>query len=142
MSIRQLSVFVRNEAGRLQEITDCLYKNNIDIRALSIAETSEFGILRLIVDDIEKAVSALQEEGYIVRITDVIGCKLEDRPGGLAKIVKVISEIGVNMEYMYAFLTKSDSAYLVIRVEDNDAVEAALRARSIPLLQEEDVAAL
>ena len=142
MSIRQLSVFVRNEAGRLQEITDCLYENNIDIRALSIAETSEFGILRLIVDDIEKAVAALQEEGYIVRITDVIGCKLEDRPGGLAKIVKVISEIGVNMEYMYAFLTKTDSAYLVIRVEDNEAVEKALAERGIPLLSEADVTAL
>ena len=142
MSIRQLSVFVRNEAGRLQEITDCLYENNIDIRALSIAETSEFGILRLIVDDIDKAVSALQEEGYIVRITDVIGCKLEDRPGGLAKIVKVISEIGVNMEYMYAFLTKTDSAYLVIRVEDNEAVEKALAERGIPLLTEDDVTAL
>ena len=142
MSIRQLSVFVRNEAGRLQEITDCLYENNIDIRALSIAETSEFGILRLIVDDIDKAVSALQEEGYIVRITDVIGCKLEDRPGGLAKIVKVISEIGVNMEYMYAFLTKTDSAYLVIRVEDNEAVEKALHERNIPLLTEDDVTAL
>ena len=142
MSIRQLSVFVRNEAGRLQEITDCLYENNIDIRALSIAETSEFGILRLIVDDIEKAVTALQEEGYIVRITDVIGCKLEDRPGGLAKIVKVISEIGVNMEYMYAFLTKTDSAYLVIRVENNEAVEKALKERNIPLLEESDVTAL
>lgn len=142
MSIRQLSVFVRNEAGRLQEITDCLYENNIDIRALSIAETSEFGILRLIVDDIDKAVAALQEEGYIVRITDVIGCKLEDRPGGLARIVKVISEIGVNMEYMYAFLTKTDSAYLVLRVEDNEAVEQALQERGIPLLEESDVTAL
>ena len=80
---------------------------------------------------------------YLLRkITDVIGCKLEDRPGGLARIVKVISNIGVNMEYMYAFLTKTDSAYLVIRVEDNGAVEAALRARGIPLLQEEDVTAL
>ena len=93
-------------------------------------------------DDIDKAVSALREDGHIVKITDVVGCKLEDKPGGLARIVKVISAIGVNMEYMYAFLTKSDSAYLVIRVEDADAVEAALRARSIPLLQEEDVNAL
>ena len=134
MSIRQLSVFVQNEAGKLQEITDCLYANNIDIRALSVAETQDFGIFRLIVDDIDKAVSALKEEGHIG--------KLEDRPGGLARIVKVISAIGVNMEYMYAFLTKTDSAYLVIRVEDNDAVEAALRARGIPLLQEEDVTAL
>ena len=142
MSIRQLSVFVRNEAGRLQEITDCLYEHNIDIRALSIAETSEFGILRLIVDDIDTAVAALQEEGYIVRVTEVIGCKLEDRPGGLARIVKVISEIGVNMEYMYAFLTKTDSAYLVLRVEDNEAVEKALQERNIPLLEEADVTAL
>ena len=142
MSIRQLSVFVQNEAGRLQEITDCLYLNNIDIRALSIAETQEFGILRLRVDDIDKAVAALQEEGYVVKITEVIGCNLEDRPGGLAKIVKVISEIGVNMEYMYAFLTKTDSAYLVLRVEDNEAVEKALQERNIPLLKEEDVTAL
>ena len=142
MSIRQLSVFVRNEAGRLQEITDCLYENNIDIRALSVAETQDFGIFRLIVDDIEKAVEVLKDEGHIVKITPVIGCKLEDRPGGLARIVNVISNIGVNMEYMYAFLTKTDSAYLVIRVEDNDAVEAALKSRDIPLLQEEDVTAL
>ena len=142
MSIRQLSVFVQNEAGRLQEITDCLAANNIDIRALSIAETQEFGILRLIVDDIEKAMKVLGDEGYVVKITDVIGSKLEDKPGGLARIVSVISEIGVNMEYMYAFLTKTDSAYLVIRVEDPEAVEKALKERGIPMLSESDIAVM
>ena len=139
MTIRQLSIFLQNEAGKLQEITDILATNNIDIRALSIAETQEFGILRLIVDDIEKAKSVLTDEGYVVAITDVIGCRLEDRPGGLAKIVRVVSEIGVNMEYMYAFLTKTDSAYLVIRVEDNEAVAKALQERNIPLLSEDDI---
>jgi hypothetical protein len=141
-NVRQISVFLDNKPNQLTGVMKLLKENNINIRALSIADTKDFGILRLIVDDIDKAVSALQEEGYIVRITDVIGCKLEDRPGGLAKIVKVISEIGVNMEYMYAFLTKTDSAYLVIRVEDNEAVEKALAERGIPLLTEDDVTAL
>ena len=142
MAITQLSAFLENTPGTLYKAVCAISNAGVNIRALSVAETQDFGIFRLIVDDIDKAVSALKEEGHIVKITDVIGCKLEDRPGGLARIVKVISAIGVNMEYMYAFLTKTDNAYLVIRVEDNDAVEAALRARGIPLLQEEDVTAL
>ena len=137
MSIRQLSVFVENEAGKLQEITDCLQANNIDIRALSVAETQDFGIFRLIVDDIDKAVSALREDGHIVKITDVVGCKLEDKPGGLARIVKVISAIGVNMEYMYAFLGNTPGkAYMVFKVHDPAAATAALSRNGIRLLDE------
>ena len=143
MSIRQLSVFVENEAGKLQEITDCLYANNIDIRALSVAETQDFGIFRLIVDDIDKAVSALKEEGHIVKITDVIGCKLEDRPGGLARIVKVISAIGVNMEYMYAFLGgKTGGAYMVFKVADQDKAIAALYKYRIRMVDQEELGEL
>lgn len=139
MSIKQLSVFVENKAGRLNEITEILAKHNIDIRALSIADTKEFGILRLIVNDIAAAKKALEEEGFVLSITDVLGINLEDKPGGLASIMSILNDINVNIEYMYAFLTKTENAYLVARVEDAKAVEQAITDKGITLLTNEDI---
>ena len=138
MSIKQLSVFVQNESGRLYDISRTLADNNVNIRALSIAETKEFGILRLIVNDIDTAKKALEEAGNIVKVTEVIGTKIEDKPGGLASILEVVKEIGVSMEYMYAFLT-TDTPYLVLRVNDNEAVEKALYDAGIYTLNPEDI---
>ncbi len=139
MSIKQLSVFVQNEHGMLKEVTTFLAENDINIRALSIADTQEFGILRMIVNDTEKAQDALVKDGWITSVNDVIGVRLEDKPGGLAKIVAKITDAGVDMEYAYAFLTKTSSPYLVIRVDDNDAGEKALGGSGIKTLEQEDI---
>ena len=142
MAIKQISVFLENRPGTLLKMTGALAAQGIDMRALSLAETKDFGIVRLIVDDVFKAATVLKDADFINSLTDVVGVMIPDEPGGLDRVLRVLAEANINVEYMYAFLTKSDSAYLVIRVEDADAVEAALRARSIPLLQEEDVNAL
>lgn len=121
MSIRQLTAFVENRRGCLAEITDLLAKNHIDLRALSIADTKDFGILRLIVNDAEKALSVLRENNILVQITEVIGVKLSDRPGELSAALAALDRAGINVEYLYAFLTRNEkNAYVVLRVEDNE----------------------
>ena len=139
MSIKQLSVFVENKAGKLKEITDILASADIDIRAMSIADTKEFGILRVIVNDIDRAKQVLEDDGLVLSVTDVLGIRLEDRPGGLASIMGTLSEIGVNIEYMYAFLTRTENAYLVVRVADAETTGQALEAKGIMLLTDEDI---
>lgn len=139
MSIKQLSVFVENKAGKLKEITDIIASADIDIRAMSIADTKEFGILRVIVNDIDKAKKVLEDDGLVLSVTDVLGIRLEDKPGGLASIMGTLSEIGVNIEYMYAFLTRTDNAYLVARVADAETTGQALEAKGITLLTDEDI---
>ncbi|MDD6390657.1 MAG: ACT domain-containing protein [Firmicutes bacterium] len=139
MSIKQLSVFVENKAGKLKEITDIIASADIDIRAMSIADTKEFGILRVIVNDIDRAKQVLEDDGLVLSVTDVLGIRLEDRPGGLASIMGTLSEIGVNIEYMYAFLTRTENAYLVVRVADAETTGQALEAKGILLLTDEDI---
>ncbi len=129
MAIKQLTVFVQNKRGRLAEITGLLAERGINMNALSIADTQDFGILRLIVDDPEAALDALRENDIIVQITDVVGLKLTDRPGELSKALNVLDDEGINLEYLYAFLSHADeNAYIALRVEDNDAAEKVLRA--------------
>ena len=123
MSIRQISVFVENKQGSLVKITDVLSKENIDLRAMSIADTQDFGILRLIVSDTDRAVEVLKRENCIVTVTDVVGARLRNEPGALATVVRVLSEGGINMEYMYAFNGATPHhAYVVLRVDDNAKV--------------------
>ena len=130
MFITQLSVFIENKFGRLSEVLDVLAENGINIRALSIAETSEFGILRMIVDDIEKAKQLLRESGVIVKSTQVIAAPLSDRPGGLAEIVNSLRDGGVTIEYLYAFLSReSDKAQVVLRVDDPQKACQILESR-------------
>ena len=133
MFLKQLSIFVENKPGRLEAIIDTLGKNNINIRALSIADTTDFGILRLIVDDVDRAKSVLKETGVISKRTDVVAVFLDDRSGGLAKVLSVLTAGGLNIEYMYAFLTKTEGkALMVLKADDEQKALDVLEANSIP----------
>lgn len=140
MLIKQLSIFIENKPGRLSEITETLYKNQIDIRALSIADTTDYGILRLIVNKPEEALNALKEEGMTVSLTNVIAIAIPDVAGGLDKAVKVLAAAGIAIEYMYAFLNpKSETAFVILRVEDNEKAIASLQAGGIEIMRSEEV---
>ena len=122
MTINQLSVFIENRRGRLAEITNILKNNEVDIRALSIADTKEFGILRLIVNYAQKAADVLRAEGFTVALTQVVAIGIDDRPGGLAAAMEVLRDNEIRVEYMYAFISRAeDTAYVILRVADNEA---------------------
>lgn len=143
MAINQLTVFVENKQGALVQITDALAAANVDIRALSIADTQEFGILRLIVNNNEAATAALSELGYIIKNIDVVGVKIGDAPGKLSKALDVLDKAGINMEYLYAFLTRTEKhAYVVVRVADNAAAEKVLTDAGFHIITDADVAKL
>lgn len=143
MAIKQLTVFVENRRGCLAEITDLLAKNGIDMRALSIADTKDFGILRLIVSDTQKALHVLRENCVLVQTTDVIGVKLSDRTGELSSALAVLDRAGINVEYLYAFLTRIvQNAYVVLRVEDNGAAADVLTKAGFAMVGEDDIRAL
>lgn len=139
MTVKQISVFVENKPGQLAEFTKLLEKNNIDLLALSIADTQDFGILRVIVDDSYKTVCMLKEEGYVCSVTKVLAVEIPDRPGSLVKILNALGEGGVNLEYTYAFLSrKKDSAYMIFRVTDNAKAVEVLNQNGIkPICQDE-----
>jgi len=140
MAIKQLTVFVENKQGAMVSITEILSKNNINIRALSIAETQDFGILRLIVNDEEAAKTILAEAGYLIKITDVVGVKIGDAPGKLCEALKVLDESNINLEYLYAFMARTEKhAYVVLRVEDNDAAENVLVNAGFHLITAADI---
>ena len=140
MAIKQLTVFVENRQGTVVSITDTLSRHNINLRALSIAETQDFGILRFIVDDEATAERILAEEGYLIKTTEVVGVKISDEPGRLSEALKVLDEKKINMEYLYAFMTRTEKhAYVVIRVEDNEAAESALANAGFKIVTEADV---
>lgn len=143
MTISQLSIFAENKPGAIAEITDALGKAGVDIRAMSIADTSDFGIFRLIVNHVEEAKKALTDIGCIVTVTPIIAVMIPDNPGALNEILMLFSENGVNVEYMYAFVTMSkQNAYAVIRVEDNEKAIALLKENNIRPVTEEDIAKL
>ena len=140
MSLKQLNIFVENKQGTLVAITDTLANHNINIRALSIADTEEFGILRLIVNDTEMACKMLAEEGYLIKATDVVGVKIGDEPGKLSKALQVLDESKINMEDLYAFMSRTEKhAYVVLRVADNAAAEAALQNAGFHMITDADV---
>ena len=140
MAIKQLTVFVENKQGTLVTVTDTLSKHNINLRALSIAETQDFGILRLIVNDESAAKKVLAEEGYLIKTTDVVGVKIGDAPGKLSEALHVIADNNINIEYLYAFMARTEKhAYVVIRVEDNEAAEKALEDAGFHIITEADL---
>ncbi len=140
MAIKQLTVFVENRQGALVSITDTLARHDVNIRALSIAETEDFGILRLIVNDEAAAEKTLSEEGYLIKVTDVVGVKIGDAPGKLSEALGVLDKTGINMEYLYAFMSRTEKhAYVVIRVEDNEIAEAALQAAGFHIITTADI---
>lgn len=141
MIIKQISVFVENAPGALCAMTDVLAQHNIDMRALSLAETKDFGIARIIVDNVYEAATVLKDAGYVHTVTPVVGVAIPDAPGGLNSVLKVLADANVNVEYMYAFLggKSSEHAYMIFRVEDAIAATAALRAKGIDALEQEDI---
>ncbi len=140
MLIEQLSVFVENEKGKLIKITSVLRDAQIDIKALSLADTADFGILRLIVDDPQKACEALKEDGHTVSITKVIAVGVKDSPGGLCNALETLAEAGINVDYLYAYVSRNrNHAYVILRVEENEkAVEVLLNA-GIKVLKKSDI---
>lgn len=126
MNIHQISVFLENRAGQLSEITAMLAEDNIDIRAISIAETTDYGLVRMIVDDCKKASDALLKHGNVLSMTPVLAVEVPDRPAGLAQLLKVFEEHHINIEYMYSLFTHREGmAYMVIKTDDEAAVAKA-----------------
>ena len=139
MQIQQLSIFVENKSGRLAEITEALANANVDIRALSIADTSDFGILRLIVDKPEQAVAILKEKHLTVLLTNVIAVGINDQPGEFAKAMRVLANNNIGVEYMYAFISRAKGkAYVIIRAEQDEKALEALEAGCITILTAEE----
>ncbi|MBQ8297538.1 MAG: ACT domain-containing protein [Ruminococcus sp.] len=142
-TIRQISVFVENKPGRLSAITQILKDNAIDIRALSIADTKDFGILRIIADDPDKACKMLRQAACTVTLTEVVAICIDDVKGRLSDVMSVINDSGINVEYLYAFLSKSDNkASIILRVDDNEKANAAFDAAGIAQLSEDDIKAM
>jgi len=139
MSVHQISVFLENRAGQLAEITKVLAEEHIDLRALSIAEASDYGVLRLIVDDAEKTASILLSHGYIVSMTPVTVIAVPDKPNGLAEVLRLLSEGNIDIEYMYALFTKNiGTAYMVFRISDEEKFNALLEQHGmIPVTKAE-----
>lgn len=132
MSVKQISVFVENKSGTLAKITKVLSENNIDLQALSLADTTDFGILRLIVNNPESAKLVLNENHFTIKETEVLAVAIDDTPGGLHKVLSVLEKENVAIEYMYAFTEKTlDHALVILRVEDNYAAEKILSANKI-----------
>ena len=139
MQIQQLSIFVENKSGRLAEITEALANANVDIRALSIADTSNFGILRLIVDKPEQAVAILKEKHLTVLLTNVIAVGINDQPGEFAKAMRVLANNNIGVEYMYAFISRAKGkAYVIIRAEQDQKALEVLEAGGITILTAEE----
>ncbi|MGE4299372.1 MAG: ACT domain-containing protein [Desulfovibrionaceae bacterium] len=140
MKVEQISIFLENKAGRLADVTRCLAENNINIRALSLADTSDFGILRLIVTDIEKAKAALKDNGFTVGRTTVVAAEVPDKPGGLHSILDMLSKNGINVEYMYAFVQQSgEQAILIFRFDRTDQAIEVLQKNNIRIIPGENI---
>ncbi len=135
MKIKQISVFLENKSGRLAAVTHLLAEHTINIRALSIADTSDFGILRLIVDQPGQAYAVLKEAGFTVSLTEVLGIEMPDRPGGLNSILDILVKAGINIEYLYAFIGRSSKGAIVIfRVEELDRALKIMKDSGITVL--------
>jgi hypothetical protein len=135
MKIKQLSVFLENKPGRLSVPCKALAKEGINILTLSLADTRQFGIMRLIIQEWEKAKQALEGAGCVVNVTEVTAIEVDDRPGGLVKVLEIIEQAGINLEYMYAFtFGAKDKAFIVFRFDDPDAAIEALQAKGVNVI--------
>ena len=139
MRIRQISIFLQNKPGQLSAICRDLSDAGINIATLSLADTSDFGIVRMIVDDHEKAKATLSGKGHVVNVREVVAVCVPDRPGGMAEVMAVLDGAGANVEYSYAFaFHRGEKAVLVFRFSDNDKAEAALKAAGFTTIGEEE----
>ncbi len=140
MAIKQLTVYVQNKKGSMAALTDVLAKNDVNIRALSIAETEDFGLLRIIVNDETAATKILEENGYLLKVIDVVGVKIGDKPGALTGALDVLDKSDVDVEYLYAFMARTEKhAYVVLRVENNEKAEAVLKEAGYHLITNADI---
>ncbi|MDO5823055.1 amino acid-binding protein [Methanobrevibacter sp.] len=140
MVVKQISIFVENKEGRIKKAINTLAQENINIRALSIADTTKYGILRLIVSDNKKAIEALEKDGFIVKENEVILLSVPDRPNGLNSTLAIFDEQGINLEYLYAFVSsKSDEAIVVMRLEDMEKAIKVLNNSNVKILETEDI---
>ncbi len=140
MSVQQISVFLENKGGRLADVTKVMGENGIDISALSIADTTNFGILRMIVNDPAKAEEVLKEKGYAVRISPVLAIAIDDVPGALSQALDVLERERIEIEYIYAFIGKTDSrALVVLKVKDMEGAKRILKDAGVCVLKEEEV---
>jgi hypothetical protein len=140
MAIKQISIFLENRLGRLNEVISILGKNKINIRALSLADKADYGILRLIVNDRNKAIKILKKNNFTVDQTEVISAEVEDKPGGLAKILGYLVENGISVEYIYAFVEKSNKkAIVVFKTDDIKKAEKILKKNKVKLFKESEI---
>ena len=141
MTVKQISVFVENKPGRLAEMVALLGQQDIDMRALSIAEAEDFGIVRIIVDDAYNTAQVLKEAGYVFSITPVLAAAIPDEPGGLSRILDLLGENGINLEYTYAFIAREKGlAYMIMRVTDNEKAIEVLSGQGIRLVCQHEIA--
>ncbi len=140
MAVRQISVFMENKIGPLAEITTLLAQHQINMRALSVAETQDFGILRIIVEEPEKAEQVLKDNQIIFRESSVLAVLMEDRPGSMAAVVDQLAQAGIPVEYAYAFITRqADNACLILKVKEDEAAEALLEKEGVRSLSEQEL---
>jgi hypothetical protein len=143
MKVEQLAVFLENKSGRLAAITKILSDSGINIRALSVADTADFGILRIIVDQTDKAKQVLKDAGFTVGLTDVVAVEVADKPGGLSEVLAVLNQVEINVEYMYAFVEKSgQNAVIIFRFDDADTAIEVLQNAGIKILSGDEVRAI
>ncbi len=141
MDVKQISVFLENKPGTLNEMTKVLTDHEIDLRALSLAETTDFGIARFITADVLETISILKDAGYVSSLTPVVVAEIPDEAGALNRVLQIFTEYNINLEYMYAILgSKSGHAYMIFRVQDDKKAAAALVANGIRVLSQEDMA--
>jgi len=142
MKVSQISVFLENKSGRLAEVTQLLADHEINIRALCIAETTDYGVLRLIVNDADRTRRVLSAGGFTVTETAVLVVEVEDRPGGLAQVIAALSAAGINVEYVYAFVTRSDKAFVVLRLEEMEKAAQVLKQGGVRIVSGEEIGAI
>lgn len=143
MYVKQISVFIENTPGKLADFTKLLGDNQIDLVSLSIADTTNFGILRGIVADYERAYELVKDAGYTVKLTDVLAVAVEDKPGGLAHVLRLLSDNDIVLEYMYSFVRSAgDHALIIFRVDDLEKADSVLAQNGVKLLSQEEVRGL
>ena len=142
MFLKQLTVFLENREGRLDSVTDLLAKNDINIACLALADTSEYGVLRLVVSDPDKAKAALKEAGYSARLTDVLGVRLAQVPGTVSKLTKTLAAEGINIEYMYTLSSSKEFGSMILKVSDIEKASSVVKAAGMELVDPEAAYAL
>lgn len=135
MVVKQISVFLPNQPGVLSKFTKVLLDKDINMRAMTVAETADYGILRIVVDKTEEALKVLKEENYLVSVTEVVGVDIPDKPGALHEVATILGESNVNIEYIYSSTLMTDEAIIVLRVDDNNKAEQILKEKGITLVE-------